>query len=121
MADPTSSAAPPLPTLEHSHAVTADNHGKVVTVVLLLCLVASVLFTSVRIQIRWPWSTLFGRDDYLAVAAAAVTMIQSGLVLSAIDKGFGQKQSMLDDEQIETIEKVRNCQEPESSCLAIGR
>lgn len=92
--------------LEQSHAVTSTDHGKIVTVALLLCLVLSIATIAVRISIRWPWRTLSGKDDYLAVVATIVTVLQSALVLNAIDNGFGQKQSTLEDDQIRGIKKV---------------
>lgn len=97
---------PPEPTLQVSTAVNPTNHGGIVTVVTLLCLVNSVIFTAVRLQSRWPWQNLFGRDDLFAAAATVFTVVQSSIVLRSADQSFGQSERQLSLEQVSSSKKV---------------
>ena len=101
------SSAAPVPTLLVSSAVTPDDHGKIVLVVGWLCLIAGVLCTLARLQIRWPLPALAGTDDYLCAAAAGLAIVQTAVTFRAVDDGFGKTESNLGPKQVVNVEKVR--------------
>lgn len=103
MADP----AAPVPTLLVSDAVTPDDHGKIVVLVGWLCLIAGVLCTLARLQIRWPLPALAGTDDYLCAIAAVFAIVQTAVTFRAVGDGFGKTERDLGPNQVVNVEKVR--------------
>lgn len=101
-------AAPdaPVPTLLVSTAVTPDNHGKIVVTVGWLCLIAGVLCTLARLQIRWPLPALAGKDDYICALAAVWAIIQTAVTFREVDHGFGETSGNLAPQQRVNVEKV---------------
>ena len=101
-------AAPdaPVPTLLVSTAVTDDDQGKIVVLAGWLCLIAGVLCTLARLQIRWPLPALAGTDDYLCAAATALAIVQSAVTFHAVDEGFGKTERDLGPAQVKNVQKV---------------
>lgn len=101
-------AAPdaPVPTLLVSTAVTPDDHGKIVVVVGWLCLIAGVLCTLARLQIRWPLPALAGKDDYICAAAAVLAIVQTAVTFHEVDNGFGRTENNLAPQQRVHVQKV---------------
>ncbi|KAK4896489.1 hypothetical protein LTR27_005705 [Elasticomyces elasticus] len=102
MADP----AAFVPTLIVSTAVTDTNHAKIVTVAGWLCMVAGVLCTLARIQIRWPLRSLVGWDDALCFVATLVAVIQTTIVLRLAETGFGRTENELRQSQSQNVAKL---------------
>lgn len=96
------------PSLVVSTVVTPDDHGAQVVVVCILCLIATVLSLVTRLSIRWPWPTRFGIDDMVCVAATAMDLSQTAMVLGGVGNGFGQRSRLLRADQVARIEKVPN-------------
>lgn len=114
------------PSLVVSTAVNENNHGARIVVIAVLCLIASGMFMLTRLTIRWPWKALFGADDAVCLVAMvsespklscngeanennvqAASIVQTGVMLKAVERGLGQKVSTLDLSKIESIQQVR--------------
>lgn len=96
-----------MPTLLVSDAVTPTDHGKIVVLVGWLCMIAGVLCTLARLQIRWPLPALAGRDDYTCAVAACLAIVQTAVTFHAVDDGFGKTEGDLSPRQTVNVEKVR--------------
>lgn len=97
----------PTPTLLVSTAITPDDHGKIVVLAGWLCLIAGVLCTLARLQIRWPLPALAGTDDYFCAVAAVLAIVQTAVTFHAVDDGFGRTERDLGLNQRVNVEKVR--------------
>ena len=53
-----------------STAVNSSDHGALVRVAAGFCTACMAFFLVTRLYIRWPWRTLFGSDDTVAVIAS---------------------------------------------------
>lgn len=105
MSSPTDSA-PPIPTLQHSTAVTPTDHGQIIALVAWLCFTAGVLLSLVRVYIRWPLSMLAGKDDITYAVSAMFAIAQTAVVINAVSKGLGQSESELKGKQMVDAAKV---------------
>lgn len=56
--------------LSTSTAINDRDHGALVKVTAGFCTALSLLALVARLQIRWPWRNLFGKDDVVAVVAS---------------------------------------------------
>lgn len=52
-----------------TNAINDHDHGALVTVVAAFGLTCSLVFLIARLSTRWPWTSLFGIDDWAAVLA----------------------------------------------------
>lgn len=55
--------------LPAAHAITASDHGGIVTITAGTCLVVVTLFLLSRLVLKWPVSCGLYGDDYAAIAA----------------------------------------------------
>jgi len=62
-----------------STAISADQHGPLVTIATCLSLIGMFLFLLIRLAIRWPWKQLLGADDYCTIGAS-VSLLSSFIV-----------------------------------------
>ncbi len=53
-----------------SDAVNDRDHGKLVSVAVAFCTTLSLLLFCARLLARWPWRSLFGKDDAVTAAAS---------------------------------------------------
>lgn len=53
----------------YSHVVNDRQHGALLRIAAAYCTTCTLLFLLARLWIRWPWHSLFGKDDVVAVVA----------------------------------------------------
>lgn len=107
-----------------STAINDRDHGALVKVIAAFCAAMYLLALVARLQIRWPWRSLFGNDDIVAAVATvkfddaekwkvlltiakAFAVVQMIVVLSGVSKGFGKFPEDLSSAAIDAIKKVR--------------
>lgn len=52
-----------------SALVNEQDHGALATITGAFCLATSGVFLLARLWVRWPWRSLFGKDDLCTVVA----------------------------------------------------
>lgn len=121
--------------LSTSTAINDRDHGALVKVTAGFCTALSLLALVARLQIRWPWRSLFGKDDIVAVVATvslswtckvspsllilvqAFAITQMVVVVYGVSEGFGKNVEDLSSATIESVGKVQDCPHPvQSSC-----
>lgn len=108
-----------------STAINDNDHGALVKVAAGFCAALMLLSLAARLQIRWPWRSLFGKDDSVAVTASvseidaatmaygltieqASALAQMIVVFLAVAHGFGRTSDELSAAAIENTKKVRS-------------
>ena len=67
-----------------SNVVNDQDQGALATIAAALALTTIGIFFCIRLMIRWPWQSLFGRDD-AAVAIASVRTLVFSLYIESSD------------------------------------
>jgi len=99
-------AAPSIPTLQVSTAVTPTDHGQIIALVAWLCFTAGLLLSLVRVYIRWPLNMLAGKDDVTYAISALFAIVQTAITINAVSKGLGRTQYELEEKQVVDAAKV---------------
>lgn len=106
-----------------STAINDNDHGAVIRVTAAFCAAITLLALIARLQIRWPWRSLFGRDDILAVVATVrrrrsfenvlsltrtkgLAVAQMGVVVYGVSEGFGKMSNDLTTGAVNAVKKV---------------
>ncbi|KAH8594760.1 hypothetical protein B0O99DRAFT_687537 [Bisporella sp. PMI_857] len=88
-------------------AITENDHGGYVCVVVYTLLILMILLVATRVFTRWYVVKFIRADDVFLMAAACLAFVQSVFVQLAVNNGLGKKRSIVSDSDFDVFQKYQ--------------